>query len=344
VRALLKRVAPAWFLFLFAPISAEYLIGYDDTTGNAAALIFGLVIFGPLYGAPAVLIREFTRRARRGWPTMLLLGLAFGLVQAGLVDQSLFNPDYRSIPYWDSLRQPTLIPGAGTSAAIILSFLGTHMVGSICAPIALAESLVPGRSRSPWLGSVGLAVMAVLWLIGAGFVLSDTFSEETFRPSVVQVGVSALVVVALTVVAFTRPRVEPPSTPPQLSANRAPSPVLVLVVATLCLSVRPLLDSLTARTAVAGGWVPTLIGLGALVILGILLSHWSRRDGWSGRHVLAVATGALVGIAGIAFTVEPLGHVSATAKYTSNAVLLALVLGLVALASSRLRRMPASVE
>jgi hypothetical protein len=88
-------VAPALFLLLFAPVSAEYLIGYDDTIGDPAVLVFGLVIFGPLYGAPAVLIREAARRAGRGWPSMLLLGLAFGLAQAGLIDQSLFNPDYR---------------------------------------------------------------------------------------------------------------------------------------------------------------------------------------------------------------------------------------------------------
>jgi hypothetical protein len=34
-----------------------------------------------LDGAPAVLIRETTPRAGRGWPSMLLLGLAFGLGQ-----------------------------------------------------------------------------------------------------------------------------------------------------------------------------------------------------------------------------------------------------------------------
>ncbi|SNR42784.1 hypothetical protein [Actinomadura mexicana] len=43
--------------------------------------------------AVAVLIREAARRTGRGWPTIVLLGAAFGLVQAGLIDQSLFNPD-----------------------------------------------------------------------------------------------------------------------------------------------------------------------------------------------------------------------------------------------------------
>lgn len=76
MRRWLSRIAPAVFLLFFAPITAEYLIGYDDTIGHPEELIFGLLIFGPLYGAPAVLIREFTRRAVQNWPTILLLALA----------------------------------------------------------------------------------------------------------------------------------------------------------------------------------------------------------------------------------------------------------------------------
>ena len=60
-----RRAAPAIFLLVFAPVGAEYLIGYDDITGDLTAMVFGLVIFGPLYGAPAVLIREAARRGSR---------------------------------------------------------------------------------------------------------------------------------------------------------------------------------------------------------------------------------------------------------------------------------------
>ena len=100
-------------LFFLAPISAEYLLGYDDIIGRPWELVFGLLIFGPLYGAPALLIREAARRAGRGWPTILTLSFAAGLIQAGLIDQSLFNPDYRGIPYWADLRVPTYLPGLG---------------------------------------------------------------------------------------------------------------------------------------------------------------------------------------------------------------------------------------
>jgi hypothetical protein len=333
MRTALGRIPPAWLLVLFAPVSAEYLIGYDDTIGNPVALVFGLVIFAPLYGAPALLIREVTRRAGRGWPTMLLLGCAFGLVQAGLIDQSLFNPHYRSISYWDNLREPTLVSGAGVSAFMVLSFVGGHMITSVCAPIALAEAMFPGRAARPWVGRSGLVLLVVVWLGAAGYVLADTLNAETFRPSAAQLTVTSLVVVALIGVAFTHPRAE------SRSASRvaAPSPGLVLGVSALCLGVRPLLDSICARTAAAGGWVPTLLGLGALVVFALLLARWSSRDGWDARHVLAVAAGAFISLSAVAFTVDPIGHVPLTAKLTDNAVLFALVLFLLHAAAVRLR-------
>ena len=111
-----ERVWPVLGLFLFAPISAEYLLGYDNLIGRPVALLVGLLIFGPLYGVPAVLIREAARRTGRGWPTILLLSFAAGLVQAGLVDQGLFNASYRDIPHWDDMRLSTYLPGLGFSA------------------------------------------------------------------------------------------------------------------------------------------------------------------------------------------------------------------------------------
>jgi hypothetical protein len=77
-------------LLVVSPIAAEYLSG--SQVFNPLVLLGYLGIFIPLYGTVAVLIREVTRRTGRGWPTILLLGAAFGFIQAGLIDQSLFNP------------------------------------------------------------------------------------------------------------------------------------------------------------------------------------------------------------------------------------------------------------
>ena len=201
-----QRIGPVLALFFFAPISAEYLLGYDDLIGRPVELLSGLLIFGPLYGAPAVLIRGAARRAGRGWPTILLLSFAAGLVQAGLIDQSLFNPSYRDIPYWDDMRVPTLLPGLGFSAYMALSFLGGHMIQSFAAPIAVIESLHPRVAREPWLGRPGLVVMTLLYLAAAALVLVDQAGTEHFVASVGQLVGSAVVTTALVVAAFRLPR------------------------------------------------------------------------------------------------------------------------------------------
>jgi hypothetical protein len=96
---MLRRIAPALGLLVLAPVCAEYLAGYDDSTGNLSELLGGLFLFAPLYGGAALIIREVTGRTGRGWPAMLPLGLAFGVLQAGLIDHSMFNPSYRDIDY-----------------------------------------------------------------------------------------------------------------------------------------------------------------------------------------------------------------------------------------------------
>jgi hypothetical protein len=54
--------------------------------------------------------------------------------------------------------------------------------------------------------------------------------------------------------------------------------------------------------------------------------------------VLAAAAGSLLGVAGAAFLVGPLGDVPAAAKYATNTVLLAIVLLLVVLAARAQRQ------
>lgn len=280
-----RRLAPVVFLALSAPICAEYLVGYDDSIGDAAALLFGLFVFVPVYGAPALLIRETVRRRGRGWPSIILLAAAFGLLQAGLIDQSLFNPHYRDIVYWDHLWRPTLRPGRWTSAAMIVGFVGGHIVGSISAPIALSEAMFPARAREPWLGAIALVGVAALWAVGARVVLADSLQHESFRPSAAQILVNLAVVVTLIAAAFAMPHRHRTT-----RRDYAPSPAVVLGVSLLALAIRPLLDSLEVNSSAAGAWPATLGGLLVLTVFAILIARWSCAPGWGLHHTLAVAS------------------------------------------------------
>jgi hypothetical protein len=73
-------------LFLLAPLVAEYLLGNLPITAAGS-----LVVLAPLYGGGALLIREVARRLGRGWPTLLVWGVAYALLEEGIVTMSLFN-------------------------------------------------------------------------------------------------------------------------------------------------------------------------------------------------------------------------------------------------------------
>jgi hypothetical protein len=85
----MKRAAPVLALLLLAPWVGEFLLG-----NIFVRRLPGLLILVLLYGCGALLIREVTLRTGRRWPTILLLGAAYGVAEAGIVDQAIFNPSF----------------------------------------------------------------------------------------------------------------------------------------------------------------------------------------------------------------------------------------------------------
>jgi hypothetical protein len=330
-----KNAVPAFALFVLSPLTAEYILRYDVTTGNLTQLLLGLLLLAPLYGGPALLIRELARRTDRGWPTIILLAFAFGIFQAGLVDHSLFNPDYRAIDYWQDLRNPTLIPLLGVSAYLSVSFVLGHVIWSISVPVALIECFVPQRRTTPWLGSVGLVVTAILYLLASALIFYGHVSEEQFLPSAAQLIVSALLVGACSVAAFA---IRIPQRPP---IEQDPSPRRVLVAALFTLGLPTLLEVLLgwagASTAVTVGWWNVTLRVMLIAVLALLTIRWSRTRAWSPRHTLALAAGALLTQTWIAYTVEPIGEVSSVAKVAHSIAFTIGVVVLLVLAERTLR-------
>lgn len=320
----LARVLPVLGLLVLAPVCAEYLSAYDDSTGHPLALLGGLLIFIPLYGAPALIIRELVRRTGRGWPSILLLGLAFGVVQAGLVDQSLFNTSYRDIDYWDDMVWPTFIPALGISASNAVTFLMGHMIWSMSAPIAIVESLAARRRTTPWVGRVGLCVAGLLYVAASALIYSDSIDTEQFRASTGQMLGAAAVVVVLVAAAFLLGR------RPRARVDRwAPPAWLAGVLAAVALNGGTLLPQ--TWLSVACTLVPTAVLIG-------LVARWSGALRWGAGHVLAMAAGALLTVAGFAFAADPLGDVALVPQLAHNVVLGLGVAGLVTAGALALRR------
>jgi hypothetical protein len=307
-----RRWAAVLGLLLLSPFCAEFLIGYQGPLTGPVELLAGLVFLAPLYGTAAVLSRELARRAGRGWPTILLLSAGFGLVQAGLIDQSLFNHDFTGEAYWRSL--PTLLPGVDVDAAQLVTFVGGHVVWSFAAPVAVVESAAPRLGDRPWLGWPGTAVVALLYLAGAVFFHHELVDKAGFHANPVRLAGTAALVAALGLAAFALPRRA------SCSLRRAPRAPLAGAAVLVLLAV----DVLAVDSH---GWLGVAAAALALAAGGGLLLWWSGRAGWGRRHVLAAAGAALLLYAVVSFWVDPLGA-SYRLKYTSSAVVLAGVLAM----------------
>ncbi|MEV6376984.1 hypothetical protein [Micromonospora musae] len=192
-----RRLVPAVALLLLAPWAAECAWGGFTLTDTP----FVILVLAPMYGGAALLIRETARRVGAGWPTIALFAAAFGVIQAGLVDQSLFNPgflDDTEFADTQAAAAATLVPGLDFSARQAFDYIGNHIALSICAPIVIIESLLRGDRRSrPWLGRPGLTVVTLLYLAGSLLIFSDDEGRKDFLASPAQVGFAVTVAVAL---------------------------------------------------------------------------------------------------------------------------------------------------
>ncbi|WP_090593269.1 hypothetical protein [Auraticoccus monumenti] len=306
-----RRPARRWpavlGLLVLSPVSAEYLIGYGPSTGRPLELLAGLLLLVPLYGTVAVLIREVARRTGRGWPTVLLLSAAAGVVQAGLVDQSVFIREFGpDDPAWATEPHRTVVPVLGIDAATTLNYVGGHVVWSFAAPVAVVEACAPRLARHRWLGPVGVVVLVLLWALAAALIWSDTAAGGGATAGQLA-GAGAVAVLLVLAALLIRPggtRV----------AGGVPS---WWVVAGVFVAVWGAYHLLPAT------WLGTGINLVVTAVAGVLLLRWSGRTGWRWQHVLAVAGSALVVRAALSFVVEPLGGVDGPVKYVVNAVTLA---------------------
>jgi hypothetical protein len=276
----LARVAPALVLLVLAPIVAEFLLA--DFTIRQLPVLLALL---PLYGGGALLVRDVARRSGRGWPTILLLGLAYALIEETFLTQSLFNPDY----VHKRLLDYGYLPALGTSLNWSGFVLSIHVIWSIATPILIAEGLAGERRTTPWLKRIGLTVTVGLYLLGAALTAAFSWKASPFVASPMQFAVSAILVTLTIVTAFAAFRgVDARATPPVPPS--APPP-WVVGLAILVLASAYLAGEGYARGRGVGPALPLAFRLACEAIALALLWKWARRPGWTPRHYLAIAAG-----------------------------------------------------
>jgi hypothetical protein len=316
-----QRNIPAAILLIFvAPLVAEFLLG-----DISIRLLVALIPLAPMYGGGALLIREVVRRTGRGWPSILVLGAAYALVEEAFTTQSLFNPDYLHLHM--RFLAHAWIPFLHIGAWWTLFMLNLHAFWSISVSIALVEALFPARAEQPWLGRLGDSVVAVLFLLGCVLGTAITLKQDRWIAPTSQFLFAALVILLLILVAFRLKPAEPGSDP-----GFVPSPwftgTLTFILGFLVLILPPILN----WGAVAAMLAIDLIFLASIRVL-------SRRTAWTPLHILSLAAGGAVAYGTHAFLQPPVaGGANLVVARIGNAIFLAAAIEVILIGTRRTAR------
>ncbi|MFD7156808.1 hypothetical protein ACFV9C_19560 [Kribbella sp. NPDC059898] len=314
-RSGVKRALPALGLFFLSPMVAEFLLGNIPISG-----LFALFVLAPLYGGGAVLIREVARRRGWGYPAILVLALAYGVIEEGITTQSLFNPNYAGL----RLLDPGHISFLGMGAPWTVMVLGLHTLWSITVPIVVMESL-SRRPREPWLGKLGLSVYAVLFVVGVVATTAFGYTKDPFRASAGQdIGVAVAVAVLIALAVWVGRRA------PRRTTGSVPAAWIAGVVGLLVSS-----GWMLVNDEIKNGWICAAVSLAIDVLAIVVFVTWSRRTGWTRMHTLAAAGGAMLTYAWHAFPESPTLGASMTVDLIGNGVFAAIAVVLLISATIR---------
>jgi hypothetical protein len=270
--------SPAFVLFLLAPAVGELLSGHSPPSEFFSPLTLALQTL--LYGGGAVLVREAAVRWGKGWGTILLLGLAYGIVEEGLMVKSFFDPA------WGELGP---LSGYGRWAGVNwvwgLHLVLFHAAFSIAIPILLVELIFSDRRSESWVSSRNLAITGILF---AGVCAIGFLFMTPYRPPMTVYTAAAAVTIALILLARRLPVLRP------VAATRSPARSIWFAVIGFVWTVG--LFMLVWQLPTVG--VPAAVTV-ALVVALTILCAWAiwrlsgRARAWSDAHRLALAAGAL---------------------------------------------------
>ncbi|MCK1795996.1 hypothetical protein MTQ01_08255 [Streptomyces sp. XM4193] len=111
------------------------------------------------YGAGTLLVREAAVRVGAGWPSLVLLAVAYQLAVDGLGLQALTSPELYDAADW-GLRS------LGVNWTYWEAQIGVHVVLSVLLPVMIADLLFPDLRNRPYLRGGGVVTAGALTVLG----------------------------------------------------------------------------------------------------------------------------------------------------------------------------------
>jgi hypothetical protein len=270
---------PGIFLLLIAPVTGAVLTGL--TPPSHLSNLFPLLALCILYGGGAIICREFTLYWGKGWPTLLLLGAAFGVIDEGLINKSFFDPHW---PYLGTLA--TYGRWEGVNWVWSVQQIVLHAVFSIILPVVIVGLIFPGRQRDRWAGPRSLLVLLVLFALAV--ILGFFFGSSYHAPLYLYAGALGLAVILVLLARFMPRNIRLPG------RRTATSPMSFAFVGLLGTAVFFLLNWFLPLTHLPfWGAIPISLAV-ALITMFALLFMSGSGAGWRDTHKMFLVSSALL--------------------------------------------------
>lgn len=272
-----QSLPPVLTLFLISPLIAEILVG-SIPISQFSEFLRAVA----LYGSGALIIRETARRLHRGWLSIFVLGLVFGLIEEGLALQSMFNPDFFGLDI--SFGRANGVNWVW--ASFIIAF---HAIWSISIPIWLSETIFSSKKQHSWLNLQALWGMIGLYLFMV-FYYHLLFRQLTgFMASFTPYFSTVAIVVTLVFVILKLKLVKISAL--QLNSGLSVAAVVSFILALIWFMA---FTTIFIGNASISPRLIIFIGVGILVLFAVLITSWANSDRWTELHSLRVVGGVLI--------------------------------------------------
>jgi hypothetical protein len=233
------------------------------------------------YGSVALLVREYLRSRAARWAGILLLGMAAGAVNEGIIAGT-----------WYKVQYPGYALIGGVDPAVATGLTVFHALVSTVLPIFLAELIFPDVADRRWLRPRGLTTFLVL--LAATAALGFAPAADRADKLVVLGSVAAAVVIALTLPAGAA-RTQVPRPVPATGRLRLAGAAATVTFYVL-FAVVPGLIAAGVPAAERGSWQVLIVLLMAVFCWEVVSvgRAWTSRPSWGQPQTLAIVTGVLL--------------------------------------------------
>ena len=273
-------------LVVLAPLIGEVLSG-----ATRISFIFAFVPEMMVWGCGALIIRELVRRWGGGWTSVLLLGLGLSIAEEFIIQQTSLAP----LP-WPAIGANYGRLG-GVNWIYFLFMLGYESVWVALVPIQITELIFADRRNERWLGTRGLIISAVIFVLGSFIAWAAwikrarpiVFHAPNYTPPTTTILAGLLAIALLALAAY-----KASSTLRMPITSRTPPSPWIVAPAALVMGLPWywLMALIFGSRSSLPFWIPIIMALTWAALAYLIVRYWTSSPQWRDIHRWALAFGA----------------------------------------------------